>query len=74
MKSGFGIFSSLAEDEERDWAKNHRTSRDASGFSFLEFLNGLIEIQLEISLVGELRNNEMIIGVKPGNKKLKESG
>jgi hypothetical protein len=34
----------------------------------LEFLNGLIEVEFEFGRIREFRDNEMIVGIKPGRK------
>lgn len=65
LEARLSILGSFAEDEERDWAEDNGAGDDTSSFSLVEFLNSLVEGQLEVSLIRELRDDEVVVGVKP---------
>lgn len=65
LEAGLGLLGSLSEDEERDGTKDNRAGGDAMGLSLLEFLNSLVEVELEVGLLRELRNDKVVVGVEP---------
>ncbi len=64
-ESGFGIFGRLSKNKEGDRAKDDWASSDTSCLCLFEFVEGLVEVQLEVCLFRELGDNEMVVGVKP---------
>lgn len=55
----------LAENEERDGAKYNRASDSASLLGFLELLQGLVVVELELGFLGEFGDDIVVVGVKP---------
>jgi hypothetical protein len=65
LEAGLGFLRSLAEDKERDRAKDDGAGGNAKGLSLLEFLDGLVEVELEVGFLRELGDDEVVVGVKP---------
>ena len=67
LEAGLSTLSSLSKNEERDGAKDNGARGDTSSLGFLELFNGLVEIEFEFCLVGELGDDKVVVGVEPRN-------
>jgi hypothetical protein len=67
LEAGLSILSSLSKNEERDRAEDNGASGDTSSLGFLKLFNGLVEVEFEFCLVGELGDDKVVVGVEPRN-------
>lgn len=67
LEAGLSTLASFSKNEERNGTKNNGAGGDTRSLGFLELFNGLVEVELELCLVGELRDDKMVVGVKPRN-------
>jgi hypothetical protein len=65
IEVGRGILGGLAENEERYGTEDNGPSGDTGLFSFLELVNVLAGIELELDSVVELGNDIVVIRVEP---------
>jgi hypothetical protein len=65
LETGLGVLRRLGEDKERDRAENNRTRLDTRSLGFGEFLDSLIEVQLEFGILRQFGNHKVVVGVKP---------
>lgn len=65
LESSLRFLGGLSENEEGDRAEDNRAGGDTDRLCLLEFLNCLVEKQLELGLLRELGDDEVVVGVKP---------
>jgi hypothetical protein len=65
LESGRGLFGSLAQDQERDGAQDDRAGGNTSSLGLLELLDSLVEVQFELGLFRDLRNDKVVVRVEP---------
>ena len=65
LEPGLGILAGLSENKERDRSQYDWASRDTGGEGLFVFLNSLVEVQLEISLIRELGDDKVVVRVEP---------
>lgn len=67
LETGLSILPSLSKNEEGDGTKDNGARGDAGSLGFLELLNGLVKVEFEFCLVGELGDDKVVVGVEPRN-------
>ena len=66
LEARLSRFCGLAKDKEGDRAEHNRAGGDTECLSFLEFLDSLVEVELEVGLIGELGDDKVVVRVEPG--------
>ena len=68
LEASASLLGVLAKGEESDRTDDNGTSGDAKILRLTIFLKGLVEVELELGLLRELRDNEVVIRVEPDYK------
>ena len=65
LEARASLLGSLAESEEGNGTDDDGASGNPKGLSLIVLLESLVEVELELSLPREFRNDEVVVRVKP---------
>ncbi len=65
LEASTGLLGGLAEREEGNGTNDNGAGGDTESLRLVVLLEGLVEVELELSLFRELGNDEVVVGVKP---------